>query len=109
MLTTKPDRASPVAVSTKDIRVALSWNVAYIILLPAHMHLKGIVVVYFGERADPIGREKLVLVQHVLQNTNQSFFSGDGKEVEELSLVESVHVGNLCVLVCLQNLVIQLW
>lgn len=71
-LTAQPDRSSPVAVATKDVRVALSWNIVDTVLLAANLHHKRILLVDLGEGADAVGREKLVLVQEVLENTSES-------------------------------------
>lgn len=59
------------------------------------MHLKGLLSVDLGEGPDPVGREELLLIQHVLQNTQQSLLRGDGEKMEELSLVNRINVGNL--------------
>ena len=70
-LTTEPDRSPPVAVSTKDVCVALSGHIAHTVLLTANLHHEGVLLVNLGERADAIGGEELILVQEVPQHTDQ--------------------------------------
>lgn len=59
------------------------------------MHLKGVVIVDLGQGTDPVRREELVLVQHVLEHAQQPLLGGDGQQVEELALVQGLHVRNL--------------
>ena len=44
VLTTEPDRTPPVAVASEEEGVALAWDVAHIVSLPAHLHREGMVL-----------------------------------------------------------------
>ena len=50
---------------------------------------------HFGEGADAIRREELLLIKHVPQHSYQPFFLGNGQEMTELPLFEGVQVRNL--------------
>ena len=59
------------------------------------MHHKGLVLVHLGQGADPIGRQELLLVQHVSEHTQQSLLCRDGQEMEELTLAQGFHICHL--------------
>jgi hypothetical protein len=75
--------------------IALSGYVVDTVLLPAHLHHKRILLVDLGEGADAVGREKLLLVEKVLEDAGQTFFGRDGQKMTVLVVIQSVKVSNL--------------
>lgn len=78
-LTAQPDGSPPVAVAPKEVGVGLGWDVLHTILLPLHLHHKGVVTVVPRERTDAVRSKKLVLIQKVLQHALKTVFGGDGQ------------------------------
>ena len=78
-LTAEPNGSPPVAVSSKDIRVALTGHIADAVLLPTHVHRERQVFVYLGEGSDPKWRQEFVFVEHVPQHAEQLVLCGNGQ------------------------------
>jgi hypothetical protein len=66
-----PDRPPPIGVAAKHAAVRLRRQIAHSIFLAAHRKDIGMLGVIAGQRADPVGAEELVLVEHAGQNPAQ--------------------------------------
>ena len=59
-----PDRPSPVGVAAEHAGVGFPRQVVHPVLLAAHVENIGVPLVKFGERADAVGAQELVLIEH---------------------------------------------
>lgn len=91
---TDPDRATPVAVASKQPTVRIARNVAYLELLSVYLHGERVVFVVLGQRPDTVGTEELIFIQHAFQKLFQSVLADNGQEdtVTFSTLADTVHV-----------------
>lgn len=91
---TKPDWASPVAVSTKQTTVGIPRNIANLERLAVHIHGEGIFLVELGQRSDSVVAEEFVLVKHALENLFEPVLANNRQQdsVSLASLLNTCHV-----------------
>ena len=77
----EPDRAAPVGVAAEEVRVRFAGNVLHPELLTAAAEDVGIVPVVLRQRADAVGGEELVFVEHVAEHPFQSLPRGNRQQV----------------------------
>ena len=66
-----PDRPAPVGVAAEHAGVRLARQVVHPVLLALHVENERVLLMELGERADAVGAEELVLVEHLRQDPAQ--------------------------------------
>ena len=68
---TQPDRPTPVAVTPKQTAVRVAGDVAYLEDLAVDLHRVGVFLMILRQRPDTMRTQKLILIEHPLQNLDQ--------------------------------------
>ena len=75
-----PDRSPPVGVAAEHAGVRLGRQVVHAVLLAAYVQDERMLLVELGERADSIGAQELVLVEHLGEDPAQPFRVEQGRD-----------------------------